>query len=34
MEGESHKVGLLDLDKALTILMEVYNHKDFIQLCS
>lgn len=34
MEGGDHDTGLLDLDKALTILIAVYNHQDFIRLCS
>ena len=33
MEGEGEKVGFLDLDKALLILMTVYEHKDFLKSC-
>lgn len=34
MEGNSASANFLDLDKALDILIKVYNHKDFLKLCA
>lgn len=34
MESSAWHVDMLDLDKALTILTEVYNHSDFARICA